>query len=139
MYKTFTFIYYLLTSRIAANQSNKWDVMISYEWSTGLEYADKLCEVLKQNNYTVWLDRSEMKGNMYKEMANAVANSEVIILLISEKYEISANCSKEYAYANDLKKKIIPTKVENYRPPNDSALAFSINFSTVYIKISTVK
>ena len=96
--------------------NDEWDFMISYEWKTGLEYADKLFTELKKNGYKVWLDRNEMRGNMYDKMANAVLKSKVIILLISEAYEKSVNCKWEYNYAIQLNKLIIPAKVEQYNP-----------------------
>ena len=72
--------------------NDEWDVMISYEWKTGLEYADKLFTELNKNGYKVRLDRNEIKGNIYDEMANAVLKSKLIILLISESYEKTKNC-----------------------------------------------
>ena len=95
---------------------DEWDFMISYEWKTGLKYADKLFTELDKNGYKVWLDRKEMEGNVFDKMANAVFKSKVIILLISEAYEKSVNCTKEYNYAHQLNKLIIPVKVENYNP-----------------------
>ena len=102
--------------------NDEWDFMISYEWRTGLKYADKLFTELKKSGYTVWLDRNEMKGNIFDKMANAVLKSKVIILLISEAYEKSENCKKEYNYANQLNKLIIPVKVEKYNPVEGRAL-----------------
>ena len=107
---------------MAEAYNDEWDFMISYEWKTGLKYADKLFTELNKNGYKVWLDRNEMRGNMYDKMANAVLKSKVIILLISEAYEKSINCKKEYNYAIQLNKLIIPAKVENYNPVKGRAL-----------------
>ena len=103
-------------------EDDRWDFMISYEWKTGLKYADKLFAKLKKDGYKVLLDRNEMKGNIYKEMAKAVFKSEVIILLISEAYEKSVNCKLEYNYAIQKRKLIIPAKVEKYNPVEGSEL-----------------
>ena len=102
--------------------NDEWDVMISYEWKTGLKYADKLFTELKKNGYTVWLDRNEMMGNIFDKMANAVLKSKVVILLISEAYEKSENCKLEYNYVIKERKLIIPAKVENYNPVRGRAL-----------------
>ena len=37
-----------------------------------------------------------MAGDLEREMARAVANSEIILLLISGEYERSHNCEREY-------------------------------------------
>ena len=63
-----------------------------------------------------------MAGNLYSEMAKGVANSKIILLLISEEYEKSDNCISEYTYAKSCKKKVIPTQVKDYLPPRGSGL-----------------
>ena len=103
-------------------KTDEWGFMISYEWKTGLKHADKLFTELNKNGYKFWLDRNGMRGNVYDKMANAVLKSKVIILLISEAYEKSVNCKKEYNYAIQLNKLIIPTKVEKYNPVKGCAL-----------------
>ena len=113
--------------------NDEWDFMISYEWKTGLKYADKLFTELKKKGYTIWLDRNEMKGNIYDKMANAVLKSKVIILLISEAYEKSENCQKEYNYVIKKNKLIIPTKVEKYNPVEGCALDLLIAPEMYYL------
>ena len=49
-----------------------------------------------------------MAGDLESEMANGVANSEIALLLISEEYEKSYNCVREYTHANTCRKKITP-------------------------------
>ena len=117
------FNYYLqLILCLLGEQIEEWDFMISYEWKSGLKYADKLFTELKKNGYTVWLDRNEMKGNIFDQMANAVLKSKVVILLISEAYEKSENCKLEYNYVIQKRKLIIPAKVEKYNPVEGRAL-----------------
>ena len=41
------------------------------------------------------------------EMANGVANSEIALLLISEEYEKSYNCVREYTHANTCRSRNI--------------------------------
>ena len=64
-----------------------------------------------------------MAGDLESEMANGVANSEIALLLISEEYEKSYNCVREYTHANTCRKKITSLQVENYLPPSSSKLA----------------
>ena len=111
-----------VTKKMEEGYNDEWDVMISYEWKTGLKYAGKLFTELTKIDYKVWLDRNEMMGNIYDKMANAVLKSKVIILLISEAYEKSENCKLEYNYIIKERKLFVPAKVENYNPVRGRAL-----------------
>ncbi|XP_065642417.1 uncharacterized protein LOC136074046 [Hydra vulgaris] len=59
-------------------------------------------------------------------MAKGVANSEIILLLISEEYEKSENCISEYTYAKSCNKNVIPIQVKDYLPPRGSGLSLII-------------
>ena len=65
-------------------------------------------------------------------MAKAVANSTLILLFVSEKYERSVNCRLEYDYVDALKKPFIAVKVENYHPPAGSKLGFMMGTKLYY-------
>ena len=106
--------------------NEKWDIMVSYNWTTGKECADELDEFLTKCGYKVWIDKNNMAGNLYSGMAKGIANSEIILLLISEEYEKSENCISEYTYAKKCKKKVIPIQVKDYLPPCGSDLDFII-------------
>ena len=112
------------TTETAENE--KWDVMVSYEWKTGKEYAKDLYNILTENGYKVWFDEENVAGNLMSEIAKGVANSEVILLLISEEYEKSYNCTREYEHANSCRKIMIPIQVKNYLPPASTSLAVII-------------
>ena len=107
-------------------ENEKWDIMVSYNWTTGEECANELDEFLTKCGYKVWIDKNKMASNLYSEMAKDVANSEIILLLISEEYEKSDNCISEYSYAKSCKKKIIPIQVKDYLPPRGSVLVLII-------------
>ena len=47
---------------------------------------------------------------------------EIILLLLSEEYEKSKDCEREYTHAINCSKKIIPIQVENNLPPSSSKL-----------------
>ena len=113
-------------------ENEKWDIMVSYNWKTGKECASDLYKVLTENGYKVWIDEKNMAGDLESEMANGVANSEIVLLLISEEYEKSHNCIREYTHANTCRKKIIPIQVENYLPPSTSKLALIISGKIYY-------
>ena len=113
-------------------ENEKWDIMVSYNWKTGKECASDLYKVLTENGFKVWIDEKNMAGDLESEMANGVANSEIVLLLISEEYEKSHNCIREYTHANTCRKEIIPIQVENYLPPSSSKLALIISGKIYY-------
>ena len=115
-------------------ENEKWDVMISYNWKTGKECANDLYNVLTKNGYKVWIDEQNMAGDLYRSMAKGVANSEIILLLISEEYEKSEICISEYTYAKSCEKKVIPIQVKDYLPPRASELYFIIA-GNIYYKL----
>ena len=108
-------------------ENEKWDVMVSYSWTTGKECADELDEFLTKCGYKVWIDKNYLAGNLYSGTAKGIANSEMVLLLISEEYERSHNCEREYTFADQCRKIIIPIQVENYLPPSHSKLALIIS------------
>ena len=105
-----------MRNRTAENE--KWDVMVSYNWKTGKECANELDEFLTKCGYKVWYDEINLSG----DIESGIANSEIILLLISKEYEKSNLCIREYTYAKSCKKKIIPIQVKDYLPPCGSDL-----------------
>ena len=112
----------------------RWDIMVSYNWETGKECADALYNFLTESGYNVWIDEEYIGCDLESEMAKAVANSNIILLLISEKYEKSYNCIREYTHANTCRKVMIPIQVENYLPHVSSKLALIIS-GKIYYKL----
>ncbi|CAK8685735.1 unnamed protein product [Clavelina lepadiformis] len=93
-------------------------IMISYNWSDSKQLAHKINDRLSDAGYQVWIDKEQMKGDMYEMMGRAVNNAHVVLMFTSSNYERSANCQSEANYAKDLKKKIIPIRVEKGYEPN---------------------
>ncbi|KAL3892368.1 hypothetical protein ACJMK2_004579 [Sinanodonta woodiana] len=98
--------------------------MISYNWGHQKELI-KVRDVLKERGYSVWMDIDEMTGAVTEAMAKAVEESYIILICMSQKYKDSANCKAEAEYAFNLKKKIIPLKMENAYIP-DGWLGFVV-------------
>ncbi|XP_072044548.1 uncharacterized protein [Amphiura filiformis] len=92
-------------------------VMISYQWDVQ-ENMVKLKENLSRTNlFSVWMDVDKMKGSILAGMADAVEESDVILVCLSRKYKESLNCRTEASYAYKLKKPLVPLLVEdNYNP-----------------------
>ena len=95
------------------------DVMISYNLGhqeTALKVRDYF---RSKGNLTVWIDVEQMSGDMNTKMAQAIVKSKVIVMCLSAKYQTSANCRKEYEYADKKSKKFIPLKVQDDYEPED--------------------
>ena len=100
-------------------------IMMSYQWDSQ-RYILRIKTALEDQNYKVWMDIEQMSGNIYKKMSEAVETSDLIIVCMSSKYQASENCNRELQYAQDLRKKIIPIKIEEeYRPQGPLGLIVS--------------
>ncbi|XP_076819584.1 uncharacterized protein LOC143465263 isoform X1 [Clavelina lepadiformis] len=90
-------------------------VMISYNWDDKI-LALKIHDRLADAGYNVWIDKEKMGTQLYESMAQAVENSSLVLMFLSDKYEQSENCQREGKYAGDLKKPIIPIVTQaNYK------------------------
>ncbi|KAJ3126047.1 cytokinesis protein 3 [Nowakowskiella sp. JEL0407] len=87
------------------------DVMLSYCWAQK-DTVLRIRDALVARHFTVWLDESEMQGNIYAKMQEAIRNSAVIIVCLSSQYEQSANCTREISYAADVRKPIVPVRLD---------------------------
>ncbi len=66
-------------------------VMISYQWDVQGTLI-KVKNRLQAAGYKIWMDLEQMGGSTLESMANAVENSSVILMCVSQKYKESANC-----------------------------------------------
>jgi hypothetical protein len=93
------------------NQSNEklktQHIMISYN-TTNRELVLKIKERLESYGFKIWIDINDIHGSSLESMANAIENSFVVLICISERYRESINCQAEAQYAFKLKKPIIP-------------------------------
>ncbi|CAF1410282.1 unnamed protein product [Rotaria magnacalcarata] len=105
--------------RLAMEQAKefKFDLMISY-CHRDAELCVKIHKGLKDTtNARVWIDTEQMFGSLTERMSEAIEHSRIILVCYSNAYKESANCQSECTYANDLKRVIIPLRMEsNYRP-----------------------
>ena len=101
--------------------NKEFDVMLSYQWGSQA-FVKEIRSFLETNGLRVWMDVKEMYGNINIRMKNAINHSKIMLLFITKKYEDSHNCRKEFNYADQEKKKIIPVKLEVYKPESELAL-----------------
>jgi len=91
-------------------------IMISYNWGSQ-PLVVQLVQNLKRRGYKVWIDLEQMSGSTLEAMAQAIEESDVILMGVTEKYRLSANCRIEGEYSYSLKKPIIPLMMQdNYKP-----------------------
>jgi len=91
-------------------------IMISYNWGSQ-PMVVQLVQNLKSRGYKVWIDLEQMSGSTLEAMAQAIEESDLILMGVTEKYRLSANCRIEGEYSFSLKKPIIPLMMQdNYKP-----------------------
>jgi len=78
-------------------------VMISYSWGQ-TERMRELAHHLKKSGLPIWIDVEEMEGSVLEKMAEAVENSNVMVIGVSATYHDSQACRMEAEYGHQLKK-----------------------------------
>jgi hypothetical protein len=86
-------------------------IMISYCWAQQ-DIILEICKQLKAAGLTYWLDVEQMHGNINDRMAEAIEGCSVVLMAISSRYKLSANCRMEAEYSQTKHKPIVPIKVE---------------------------
>ncbi|KAJ3032736.1 hypothetical protein HDV00_007174 [Rhizophlyctis rosea] len=87
------------------------DLMLSYQWDHQ-PMVLRLRQALQQRGFSVWMDLNQMHGNVYEKMYEAVTKCRVVCTCLTKKYELSANCKRELCFAADLRKSIIPARLD---------------------------
>ncbi|CAF4020115.1 unnamed protein product [Rotaria sp. Silwood1] len=94
----------------------KYDIMISYshkDQDVCLQIHDRLVK----DGYNVWLDRDCLRGPTMIGIANAIENSEHVLICMSNTYKQSVYCQSEAHYAYERECRLIPILIEsNYKP-----------------------
>ncbi len=73
------------------NKENLKHIMISYN-SASRELCLKIKSKLEQLDYKVWIDVADIHGSSLESMAEAVEQSYVILMCVTENYRQSINC-----------------------------------------------
>lgn len=105
----------ILESKSSTNKRNlstKNHVMISYN-SSARDLCVKIKDKLKSDGFKVWMDIEQIQGSALQSMAEAVENSAVILICITERYYLSPNCRLEAEYAVRLNKPIVPLLMQS--------------------------
>ncbi|GFR88272.1 hypothetical protein ElyMa_002513400 [Elysia marginata] len=97
-------------------QVTKNHIFISYSWNEK-ELVKKIHSSLVAEGYQTWIDWERMEGSTLEAMAQAVENSAVVLVCMSERYKQSPNCRTEAEYMFQLRKDYIPLMCQKrYRP-----------------------
>lgn len=101
------------------NSSGKrynYDLMISYSHQDK-KLVHQIYYQLLKNGLKVWMDLENMYGSTIDRMAEAIQNSQLILVCMSLKYQTSPYCKTEGQYMYKLQRPFIPIIVEKgYRP-----------------------
>jgi len=99
---------------ISNSASGKPLIMISYARAND-QFCDKILPELEKNKdlFDVWIDRKHFSSNTYiwLEIARAIKQSSLIVLLLSKDYYNSRSCRKEALFAMKRMKSIIPVYI----------------------------
>lgn len=108
----------------------RFDIMISYSHNDK-KLCFQVCDLLEKDGFHVWLDRDQMHGDAIVAMADAIENSEFVIICMSETYKSSPYCQAEANYAFQRQSKLLPIVMKpKYKP--DGWLGF-ITSGKIYV------
>ena len=97
--------------------SYKYDVMISYSHGDK-RVCHQIHKQLVKDGFRVWIDLEHMHGSTMIAMADAIENSNVILMCMSDNYKQSVYCQSEAHYAFERRRRIIPLIVKSYYKPD---------------------
>ncbi|CAF1581342.1 unnamed protein product [Rotaria magnacalcarata] len=100
------------------------DIMISYSHKEKA-LCKQIYDELINAGYRVWIDFDQMHGNVMDAMAQAIEQSNTVIICMSEQYRKSNYCRAEAQYAFQRERKIVPILLQKQYKP-DGWLLFII-------------
>ncbi|CAF1545704.1 unnamed protein product [Adineta ricciae] len=112
---------------VTTNQLRKPHIMISYNRS-----CQKTCEEIRKHlrslKYIVWMDVYDMRNNFIEGMAQAIADSYIVLMCLNHNYDQSFWCQKEAERISIKQIKFIPCIMEdNYIPSERMSLLLGAN------------
>jgi hypothetical protein len=94
----------------------KYDIMISYSHKYQ-QICIQIHQQLIQDGFRVWIDKDCLRGSTMVGIANAIENSEYVLICMSNTYKQSVYCQSEAHYAFERGCFLIPIIIEqNYKP-----------------------
>jgi hypothetical protein len=115
--------------------SYKYDIMISYSHKDQ-ELCLQIHEQLVKDGFHVWLDRDCLRGSTMVGMADAIENSEHVLICMSTTYKQSVYCQSEAHYAYERGCRLIPIIIEsNYKPDGWLGIIVSGKIYVDFVKV----
>jgi len=111
-------------------------IMISYSHKNK-RLVENICTCLRRKldplEHQLWIDTEQMQTgiDLKIQMHQAVQDSDVVVLMLSQDYLKSKNCNFESELAAILRKKILPVYLDNCEKNNSNG--------TVYIRHTDVE
>eukprot|EP01038_Epipyxis_sp_PR26KG_P004096 gene4096-5844_t len=92
-----------------------------WKYSNQLLVNDLKKRIEEEAGVTCWHDVDRLVGgkDLVKEMEMGIHYAEVVVIFLSDNYKISKNCQKEYQFATNQGKYIIPVIVRDYTIPDE--------------------
>ncbi|CAF3669446.1 unnamed protein product [Rotaria socialis] len=106
------------------HNTKEFDIMISYSHKEKV-LCKQIYEELTKAGYRVWIDFDQMHGNVMDAMAQAIEQSNTVIMCMSEQYRKSNYCRAEAQYAFQCERRIVPILLQKQYKP-DGWLLFII-------------
>ena len=99
------------------NAAEKKKVFISYA-SADRETAERVTKTLEDAGFSCWLDKSRIGGGEFfaDEILSGIDRSNVVVLLVSEKFAESPHTRKELVLAVDARIAVLPILIEDFLP-----------------------
>ena len=92
---------------VKSPQLYKYDIMISYSHKD-TEVVYQIYERLVESKFNVWIDLENMYGPIVSRMAEAIENSQFVLICMSDAYKSSSYCQLEAEYAFKFQTTLIP-------------------------------
>lgn len=95
-------------------------IFISYQRQQQPLIEELAAALTKTDAYDVWFDQ-ELQGGQkwWEEIIRRIENADVVILALSQSYFASDYCKREWQYAHDRNKVLIPIKIDSALPYAD--------------------
>ncbi|CAF1501402.1 unnamed protein product, partial [Rotaria sp. Silwood1] len=106
-----------ICSTIVIKDEEIFDIMISYSHEEKVLCKQIYDELIKYG-YRIWIDFDQMHGNVMDAMAQAIEQSHIIIICMSEQYRKSNYCRAEAHYAFQQQRKIVPILLQKHYKPD---------------------
>ncbi|CAF2412789.1 unnamed protein product [Rotaria sp. Silwood2] len=91
----------------ADDQNLKYDIMISYCYDDK-DLVYEIHEFLANEGYNIWFERNNSHGKTIETQAEAIDNSTLVILCVSNSYKRDNQCQAVARYAFNCKQFILP-------------------------------